>query len=306
MHSRIRLLILLIVLAIVVTGCAGSLVSRAPTVAPPRPTKTLRPTFTATVVRPTVTPVPPTPVPPPPTATPQPASPTPIPPTPVPPTPTPLPKATFTVSSPIANVRGGPGTSYSIVGRVNQGQQFEITGRNPTGDWWQFNYNGRPAWIFGQMVSANVTASDVQVASNIPAPPTPRPTARPAPTKPAPTAAPAYRFTVAGAEPRPNSNPLITVWCRVFTRDRKGYVAGTIRVTRGGTLAEKQFTNVENRADPGLPSEFVYNQNCKIELPDSPGTYTAYLIEGGNQISDPINFSASGETRTFILTWVQK
>jgi hypothetical protein len=197
-----------------------------------------------------------------------------------------------------------------LLGQIRQGQQFEITGRNPAGDWWQFSYNGQPAWVFGEMVSANMASSGVQVAANIPAPPPtprPQPTPRPVPTQPPPTAAPAYRFTATGAEPRPNTNPLITVWCRVFTRDRKGYVAGTIRVTRGGgTLTERQFNAVENRADPGLPSEFVYNQNCKIELPDSPGTYTAYLIEGGNQISDAINFAASGDTRTFILTWMQK
>jgi hypothetical protein len=63
---------------------------------------------------------------------------------------------------------------------------------------------------------------------------------------------------------------------------------------------------VESRGDPGLPSEFVYNQNCKIELPDSPGTYTAFLVEGGTQVSDPISFTSSGDTRTFILTWMQK
>jgi uncharacterized protein YgiM (DUF1202 family) len=212
------------------------------------------------------------------------------------------------VSSPIANVRGGPGTSYSIVGRVNQGQQFEITGRNPTGDWWQFNYNGRPAWIFGQMVSANVTASDVQVASNIPAPPTPRPTARPAPTKPAPTAAPAYKYRVLGLTRRVNTNNWITIYCQLSPDKARG-IASTLRIIRGGgTIREQPFGTVLLWANTGMSAEnqFLYNENCKVELQLEAGGYTAYLIEGGQQVSEPINFDVSGDIREFVLAWKPK
>ena len=306
MRFRFWALIVVGLLLVAVAGCAGGRSNVAPT---PAPTKTLRPIFTSTPVAPTA--VPPTATPQnPPTATPPPSPvlPPPEPPTAVPATATPEP-ATFTVTSATVNIRSGPGTNYSRIAQVRQGQTFEITGKNPAGDWWQFDYSGKKAWVIGRLVTANATGS-VPVAADIPAPPPtarPQPTAKPAPTKPAPTAAPTYRFGSSGVQPRTSSNPWVTVWCRAFTPARDNFVPGAIRVTLGGnTLAEVQFSGIENRADPGLESEFVYNQGCKVELPDVAGTYSAYLIEGGNQISDAIQFTVAGETRTFILTWVQK
>ena len=76
------------------------------------------------------------------------------------------------VSSPGAtNVRSGPGTTFTKIGEVQQGQSFEITGKNQAGTWWQFSFNGRPAWISGEMVSANVAAQNVQVIASLRRPP---------------------------------------------------------------------------------------------------------------------------------------
>lgn len=62
--------------------------------------------------------------------------------------------------------------------------EFRITGKNLAGDWWQIDYDGKPAWIYAPYVTAS-RAGDVQNVAT----PTPIPTATPMPTDtPAPTA----------------------------------------------------------------------------------------------------------------------
>lgn len=309
MRLRTPILLLMVVLLLALGACAGR-----PSGLPvsPQPVKTLRPTFTPAVSKPaaTFTPAPP------PTATRPIASPTP-PPTAVPLSPTPAPtptaeKAAFVVDDNGVNVRSGPGTAFEKIGEVNLGQRFEITGKNSAGDWWQFSLNGRSAWVTASLVKANAAASSAPVAANIPAAPTARPVPTSPPAPPAPPIqppAPAFSFSAAGAQPRPNSNNVVTVWCQVKTRDGASLVAGTIRVTLGGNAVkpDQSFTNTKNQGDTGYESQFDYNQNCKVEVqPATAGTYTAFLVDGNKQVSEPINFTVSGDTRTFILTWVQK
>ena len=91
-------------------------------------------------------------------------TPTPEPPTPEPdpPTPTPAPKLIINIDN--ANVRNGPGTNYGIAGAVSQGQAFDILGKNPEGDWYQFCcVNGQEGWIFSDLVSTE-NAETVAVA----------------------------------------------------------------------------------------------------------------------------------------------
>ena len=47
------------------------------------------------------------------------------------------------------NVRGGPGTNYPITGAAMAGQQYAALSRNAAGDWWQIEYEGRLAWVYG-------------------------------------------------------------------------------------------------------------------------------------------------------------
>jgi len=142
---------------------------------PPAPT--IAPTAT---VAPTDTVVP---------ATPEPTA-TPVPPTPttVPATSTPTPKPEIVVLGNV-NVRSGPSTLYPVLGRLEQGQQFEIVARNDMGDWWQICcLAGSEGWVVGELVDTVGPAEAVAVAGNIPAPPptpTPAPpTATPEPTRP--------------------------------------------------------------------------------------------------------------------------
>ena len=305
MSFRIWAMITLVALLVVVGGCTGDRLSQSPA-ATPLPVKTLRPTFTSTPVVPTQVPS---------TATPQalptatlaPPTLTPVPPTPVPPTATPQ-KASLTVAKAVVNVRNGPGTNYHKVGQVRQGQTFEITGKNPSGDWWQFAFNGQPAWIIDKLVSANATGS-VQVATNIPAPPPtprPRPTATPAPTKPAPTAAPSYQFVLTGkVSELPNTNNVITVWCMVWDHDMKNLVSGTLRVVGGGNQKDAHFVDQGAYNDPFENKPI--SAGSKVELNYVPGDYSAYLVDGGGkQISEPFNFTVNGDIRKFVIEWKAK
>ena len=120
-----------------------------------------------------------------------PVSPTPEPPAVELPTATPVPNARVQASNAM-NVRSGPGTAYPIVGALRTGEQAEIVGKNPQGDWWQIALpGGQTGWVFGALVQTSGDLAAVAVASNIPAPP-PTPTPAPeAPAAPPPAEAPA-------------------------------------------------------------------------------------------------------------------
>jgi len=314
MRSRIWILapVAALLAAVTIAGCATQ--GFGPATPTPMPIKTLRPTFTFTPAEPTA--VPPTATPEvPPTATQEPATPTPE----VPPTDTPAPAsptpelATLRVTSATANVRSGPGTGFGRLGSARSGETYDVTGKNPAGDWWEIDFNGQTAWIYSQM--GTVTQPDrVAVAENVPALPTARPratarpTSRPAPQQPAPAPAPAYQYAAAGSGAYPNTNDYLTVRCRTSQAVSSGRAAPGFLVVNGpvsgGPLA---FGEMLNRANTGmeLNMQYMYNDKCKIELrPWVAGSYTAFLSDAsGKQISDAITFNSSGDQREFILIW---
>jgi hypothetical protein len=136
---------------------------------------------------PTQTPVPPSPSPAP-TATPAPPTAAPVPPTAAPTaTPTDEPQKPRVVADAEANLRGGPGTNYPLIGKMQPGKEVAIIGRNTNGDWWRIAWDGAgQAWVAGLVVRVLGPIDTVAVAKDIPAPP---PTFTPAPPPP-PTATP--------------------------------------------------------------------------------------------------------------------
>jgi uncharacterized protein YraI len=151
---------------------------------------TAEPTLTASPVPPTSTPVPAT-------ATSEPPTATAAPPTEAAPTETATPAETATPTNPRvvantnANVRGGPGRVYPVIGSLRTGQQIDVIGRNESGDWWQIEWNGKAqAWVAGTTVRLQGQIDTVAVAQNIPTPPPTRvpPTPAPQPAAPAATA----------------------------------------------------------------------------------------------------------------------
>jgi uncharacterized protein YgiM (DUF1202 family) len=306
--ALIAAMLVLGALAIGLGGCTPARVAANT----PVPTKTLRPTFTATIPKPTLTPSPaagqsneqaPAAQVDKPTAEPTATA---VPPT-AAPSPTPEPAA-FTVNSASVNVRSGPGTTYPILGRLTQGQSFPIEAKSEDGDWWQFEYNGKPGWVISSNVAAK-GAESVEVAENIPAPPTaaPRPTARPAAPKPAqPPAQPAQpapaatKYGASGTGVQPNTNDYVTVFCLAFNQNGS-LASGKLRVSRDGQVVG----TADFRAEGTYYLSSGYNAGCKVEVsPAVNGTYTAVLVEGDQVVSDPINFTVTGpENRIQFVAW---
>ncbi len=94
-----------------------------------------------------------------------------------------------------ANLRGGPGTSYPIVGGVKEGDALDVKARNQAGDWLQL---ASGAWIATFLVD-NAPA-DPPVASEIPALPAPSGDAAPAAAGQASTAAATANVVGVGQE----------------------------------------------------------------------------------------------------------
>ncbi|MEZ4768739.1 MAG: SH3 domain-containing protein [Caldilineales bacterium] len=293
-------------LAITLSAC-GPAASPTPEATATRP---FRPTFTPTVVS-TDTPTP--------TDTPLPTD-----------TPTPLPTDTPTPEAPMAvvigdeesNLRAGPGTNYDTVGQVARDTELEIIAKNAAGDWYQVCcVDGQQGWIVARLVEVTGDPNLVQVAANIPAPPTdtpvptrppapptspPQPTSPPAPTN---TPVPAFKFAREAMEPRVNTNPIVSVFGALFNqaRDLSKPVTGYKMVVQApsGEQREAEFGPVFLRGDPGLAGEFIYN--AKVEFPLSEGTFRAWVADGGgNQVSEAWDLGVSGEMRTFLTRWKEQ
>jgi uncharacterized protein YraI len=96
------------------------------------------------------------------------------------------------VTHALVNIRGGPATTFELLGAATQGQAFSVTGRNAQGDWWQICcVNNQAGWIFGEL--AQVEQGElVAVIAESPVRPTPgtvaeAPTATPPPVQPTAT-----------------------------------------------------------------------------------------------------------------------
>jgi hypothetical protein len=166
------------------------------------------------------------------------------------PSPTPIPKVV--VSAAAANARGGPGTDYPLVGAVNQGQAFDITGKNADGTWWQFCcVNGQQAWIFGELVSTD-NADNVPVAQNIPTPP-PVAAAPPQPEPTQPPAAPAEQPTEAPAAPPPAAGAVNAGNCGGDDGCKFKLTGGPSFANNGGGEMKLQLFFMHSGVDGGQP-----------------------------------------------------
>ena len=75
------------------------------------------------------------------------------------------------VSDSVVNVRGGPGTTYPILGQLAAGDSFPAGATNTTRDWLQFDYQGQSAWISAGIVQIQGDLGNLAVSQNIPVPP---------------------------------------------------------------------------------------------------------------------------------------
>ena len=232
----------------------------------PTPTP-VPPTATATAVPATETPTP-APTEPPATATPaessmaDPSA-----------TPTELPTATPDLGPQVStdstiNVRGGPGTAYPVVSSLQSGENASIVAKNPAGDWWQIQLTGgKLGWVYNSVVTVEGDTGDVQVASNIPAPPaTATPSATATPTKPA---GPDFRIV---------NRHLWTV------EENEGSHSGT-SVNCGGRH-ELNITVVDAAGNPlnGVTLRSLYNGEEHMSGEKGPGMAQWILYAPGNGV----------------------
>ena len=210
------------------------------------------------------------------------------------------------------NVRSGPGTNYGVVGSANAGERFEVTGRNPAGDWWQVNFRGQTGWVFSQLVTPANTGS-VAVAQNIPAPPpTPVPPPPPAPVAVQPTPVPAEPTAEpVAAEPTPVPTAASTYRFNIA-------VVGRCDPQEAGTWFDGT-TYINGQAQSGYDVVFSYAPDAEpiasiqsgphegytnwdvgyySHIISSPGpregNWFVWIAENGTRISEVANFQTGG------------
>lgn len=74
------------------------------------------------------------------------------------------------VAGSYANIRTGPGTSYSLLGKATAGQTMAVTGQS--GEWYQIDFNGRQGWVANWVVtpvSSSMTGDDRDNPTETPA-----------------------------------------------------------------------------------------------------------------------------------------
>ena len=211
-------------------------------------------------------------------------------PTPVPPQATPTsvpsgPTETSPAEAPLvtaltnANVRGGPGTNYNVVGGLAEAESARVTGRNADSTWWQIEFQGGTAWIANVVVTANAPAHDAPVAS---APPPP-PTNTPVPATAAPTAAPTGT-PAATTGLRTDHTTLIAGECTTLRWDFGGIKA--VYVIFGMGYSEEGVGGHGSRQV--CPSVTTTYQARLVNNDDSTSTHESTVNVSGSACADPV------------------
>ena len=65
----------------------------------------------------------------------------------------------FTIESSAINIRAGPGTNYQVIGNAERGDTFIATGRNQSGGWLRFQFEGKERWVSASLTTAKDTSS---------------------------------------------------------------------------------------------------------------------------------------------------
>lgn len=218
----------------------------------------------------------------------------------------------------LINLRRGPGVEFDPLGIGMRGDEFEIVGKSPAGDWWQVCcFQEQSVWISTQFADVSgpvdtVPAAAVGGAAPAPAepptatpappaaPPAPaepaapveQPAAPPPPTEPAePTAtpAPAFPFNLVNQEQFPENNNLVRIFLYVSQGDSA--VPGfSLRVTKDGAeLPVSGTTSGSAGFTWPIANPRQRFQNMKVEFPgiQPGGTWTIELIDGSGAVVGP-------------------
>lgn len=119
------------------------------------------------------------------------------------PSPTPASEPEATIKARALRVRGGPGTEYAVVARLEEGDRVVVRGQNESGEWLKITLpDGQEGWVATEFVDISGGAEAIALVDT-PPPPT-RPPASPTPAE-TPTDTPTSTPT-----PSPTRTPTIT------------------------------------------------------------------------------------------------
>lgn len=63
------------------------------------------------------------------------------------------------------NIRAGPGTDQSVIGKLSKDDKVTVQGRNEAGDWLSISYNGRTGWVATKYIALQVPVADIPLAA---------------------------------------------------------------------------------------------------------------------------------------------
>ncbi len=75
----------------------------------------------------------------------------------------------FITSNYLVNVRSGPGTEYTILGKARIGDAFDVTGQLADGSWLRINFSGQEGWVLASLFDPTgdlTTAPEAVAGSN--------------------------------------------------------------------------------------------------------------------------------------------
>jgi SH3-like domain-containing protein len=231
------------------------------------------------------------------------------------------PRPRVIVNTALVNLRAGPSIDFPIITLVEQGQEFEIVGKNAAGDWWQICcHNDGAVWIIGEFADVSgategvpvvdpnsLSAASLQDNRNAasaptatPLPPTAVPTTAAVPTT-EPTATmdatavanAGLRFDLIAQEQFPEPR-VVRIFLYVYN-DKTALDGYTLRVTKDG--AEQPV----NTASFGPNAGFTWPvadprqrfQNMKVEFPgvDPAGVWQVELLRDGAPAGPAVTFT---------------
>jgi hypothetical protein len=227
-------------------------------------------------------------------------------PTPVPPTATPLPTATppeppadpiLVINSSDVNVRAGPGTEFEILTVTDRGQEYQVVGKNVTGDWWQICcVDGENGWVTSEYADTDGPVDQVAVVGDAALTPAANGGEQVSAATSAAAATPAtaaLAFDLVVQEQFPE-NKLVRIFLYVYDKDT-GLEGYSLRVTRDG--AELPIKETSFGGSPGLtwPVADVRqrSQNMKVEFPGiaTAGQWVVQLTKDGAPVGPPATFT---------------
>ena len=80
------------------------------------------------------------------------------------------PDLTAKVTGNVVNLRTGPSTGYTVIGRTTEGKTLAVTGKNDGGSWLQVSVSAKTAWISGQYVQPSGSIDALPVVKVAPPP----------------------------------------------------------------------------------------------------------------------------------------